>query len=215
MSAPGATSRDTAAAEPQASLRLGRSEPLVWIAPALAVVVFVFGYSMVELVRQALAHHGTLGRPRELPAHVQRPDVPARRSSTTPACCSPCPCSSCSPCSCSVLLFEALRGWRFHRATVFLPYVLPIPVVARHLRPAAAAERPRSTGRCAVLVSAPGVRLARAAGLGPVDDDGRDHLEGARLRRDPLPRPPALRCRPRRSRRRGSTARASSGCTAS
>ena len=30
----------------------------------------------------------------------------------------------------SVLLFEALRGWRFHRVTVFLPYVLPIPVVA-------------------------------------------------------------------------------------
>jgi ABC-type sugar transport system permease subunit len=30
----------------------------------------------------------------------------------------------------AVLLFEALRGWRFHRATVFLPYVLPIPVVA-------------------------------------------------------------------------------------
>jgi ABC-type sugar transport system permease subunit len=30
----------------------------------------------------------------------------------------------------SVLLFEGLRGWRFHRAIVFLPYVLPIPVVA-------------------------------------------------------------------------------------
>ena len=30
----------------------------------------------------------------------------------------------------SVLLFEGLRGWRFHRAMVFLPYVLPIPVVA-------------------------------------------------------------------------------------
>jgi ABC-type sugar transport system permease subunit len=29
----------------------------------------------------------------------------------------------------SVLLFEGLRGWRFHRWAVFLPYVLPIPVV--------------------------------------------------------------------------------------
>jgi len=39
-------------------VRLGRAEPLVWIAPAFAVVAFVFGYSMVELVRQALEHHG-------------------------------------------------------------------------------------------------------------------------------------------------------------
>jgi len=39
-------------------LRLGRAEPLVWIAPAFAVVAFIFGYSMVELVRQSLEHHG-------------------------------------------------------------------------------------------------------------------------------------------------------------
>ena len=29
----------------------------------------------------------------------------------------------------SVLLFEGLRGWRFHRWAVFLPFVLPIPVI--------------------------------------------------------------------------------------
>jgi ABC-type sugar transport system permease subunit len=29
----------------------------------------------------------------------------------------------------AVLLFEGLRGWRWHRAVVFLPYLLPIPVV--------------------------------------------------------------------------------------
>ena len=29
----------------------------------------------------------------------------------------------------AILLFESVRGWRFHRAVVFLPYVLPIPVV--------------------------------------------------------------------------------------
>ena len=29
----------------------------------------------------------------------------------------------------AILLFEGLRGWRFHRFTIFLPYVLPIPVV--------------------------------------------------------------------------------------
>jgi ABC-type sugar transport system permease subunit len=29
----------------------------------------------------------------------------------------------------AVLLFEGLRGWRFHRSAVFLPYILPVPVV--------------------------------------------------------------------------------------
>ncbi|MCC6223581.1 MAG: sugar ABC transporter permease [Thermoleophilia bacterium] len=29
----------------------------------------------------------------------------------------------------SVLLFEQVRGWRFYRSTVFLPYVLAVPVV--------------------------------------------------------------------------------------
>ena len=29
----------------------------------------------------------------------------------------------------SVLLFEGLLGWRFHRWAVFLPFVLPIPVI--------------------------------------------------------------------------------------
>ena len=38
------------------SLRLGRAEPVIWVAPALAVIVFVFGYSMVELVKTALKY---------------------------------------------------------------------------------------------------------------------------------------------------------------
>ena len=29
----------------------------------------------------------------------------------------------------SVLLYEGLRGWRFHRWAIFLPFVLPIPVI--------------------------------------------------------------------------------------
>ena len=57
MSAPGA-SLATPLPRRRRRVRLGRAEPLVWIAPALAVVVFVFGYSMVELARQALEHKG-------------------------------------------------------------------------------------------------------------------------------------------------------------
>src|SRR5262249_54749126 len=39
-------------------LRRGRAEPAVWIAPAVAVVVFVFGYSMFELVKTASRFEG-------------------------------------------------------------------------------------------------------------------------------------------------------------
>lgn len=108
-------------------LRPGRFEPALWIAPALIVVLFVFGYSMVELVktslrfdaswtfdnfratwsdptfRTALSHNGRLLL--AVPVLVVLALLVA------------------------VLLFEGLRGWRFHRWSVFLPFVLPIPVI--------------------------------------------------------------------------------------
>ena len=56
MSAPGAlVANSIDPRRRRRRLRLGRAEPLVWIAPAFAVVAFIFGYSMVELVRQSLA----------------------------------------------------------------------------------------------------------------------------------------------------------------
>src|SRR5437763_8431157 len=58
MSAPGAVLA-APVRRPRRGVRLGKWEPLLWIAPALAVVLFVFGYSMVELARQALEHKGT------------------------------------------------------------------------------------------------------------------------------------------------------------
>jgi ABC-type sugar transport system permease subunit len=110
-------------------IRLGRLEALIWIAPALAVVVFIFGYSMVELIRQSLEHKGrwvglenfrlTLTDPtfRTALEHNGRLLLAV-------------PVLVALALLLSVLLFEMLRGWRFHRAVVFLPYVLPIPVVA-------------------------------------------------------------------------------------
>ena len=38
--------------------RAGRLEPLLWIGPAVVVVVFVFGYSMFELVKTASRYEG-------------------------------------------------------------------------------------------------------------------------------------------------------------
>jgi ABC-type sugar transport system permease subunit len=110
-------------------LRLGRAEPLVWIAPALAVVLFVFGYSMVELVRQAVEHKGNWVGIDNFRLVVTDPvfqvalEHNGRLLLAVPVLVT-------LALLLAVLLFETLRGWRFHRAAVFLPYVLPIPVVA-------------------------------------------------------------------------------------
>jgi ABC-type sugar transport system permease subunit len=108
-------------------LRLGRAEPAVWIAPALAVVVFVFGYSMVELVKTASKYEGawtfanfqvTWSDPTFKTALTHN----ARLLLAVPV-------LVLLSLLLSVLLYEGLRGWRFHRWAIFLPFVLPIPVI--------------------------------------------------------------------------------------
>jgi ABC-type sugar transport system permease subunit len=128
MNAPG-----TAAAPPLVPrlrrVRLGRAEPLVWIAPALIVVLFVFGYSMVELVRQSLEHKGKWVGIDNFRLTVTDPTFQAALDHNARLLLAV-PVLVLLALLLSVLLFEGLRGWRFHRAMVFLPYVLPIPVVA-------------------------------------------------------------------------------------
>jgi ABC-type sugar transport system permease subunit len=107
--------------------RPGRLEPVLWIGPAVAVVVFVFGYSMVELVKTALRYDGawTLENFRVTwsdPAFRTALGHNARLLLAVPVLVA-------LALLISVLLFEGLRGWRFHRWAVFLPYVLPIPVI--------------------------------------------------------------------------------------
>ncbi len=110
-------------------VRLGRGEPLVWIAPAVAVVLFVFGYSMVELAKQSLEHKGHWVGLENFRLTVTDPTFQTALEHNARLLLAV-PVLVLLALLFSVLLFEALRGWRFHRATIFLPYVLPIPVVA-------------------------------------------------------------------------------------
>jgi len=108
-------------------LRLGRAEPVVWIAPALAVVVFVFGYSMVELVKTASKYEGTWTF-----ANFQVTwSDPSFKTALTHnvRLLLAVPVLVLVSLLLSVLLYEGLRGWRFHRWAIFLPFVLPIPVI--------------------------------------------------------------------------------------
>jgi ABC-type sugar transport system permease subunit len=112
---------------PRRRIRVGRLEPFLWLAPALAIVVFVFGYSMVELVRTSVHYegHSTLENFR-----VTWSDPTFRTAlSHNARLLLAVPILVVGALLLSVLLFEGLRGWRFHRWAVFLPYVLPIPVI--------------------------------------------------------------------------------------
>jgi ABC-type sugar transport system permease subunit len=100
---------------------------VLWIGPAVAVVVFVFGYSMVELVKTSLRFDGewTLDNFRVTwsdPAFRTALAHNARLLLAVPV-------LVFLALLIAVLLFEGLRGWRFHRWAVFLPFVLPIPVI--------------------------------------------------------------------------------------
>jgi ABC-type sugar transport system permease subunit len=109
--------------------RLGRAEPLVWIAPALLIVAFVFGYTMVELVRTAFEYEGEWVGLENFRLTVDDPTFHTALTHNARLLLAV-PVLVLLAILLAVLLFETLRGWRFHRAAVFLPYVLPIPVVA-------------------------------------------------------------------------------------
>ena len=109
-------------------LRLGRWEPLVWIAPAILVVLLVFAYSMVQLAQKTLEYGGKWAGLANLRAVVEDPtfrSAVAHNGRLLIAV----PTLVLLALLLAVLLFEGLRGWRFHRWAVFFPYVLPIPVV--------------------------------------------------------------------------------------
>jgi len=91
------------------------------------VVVFVFGYSMFELVKTSLRFDSawtlenfrvTWSDPAFRTALVHN----GRLLLAVPVLVA-------LALLVSVLLFEGLLGWRFHRWAVFLPFVLPIPVI--------------------------------------------------------------------------------------
>ncbi len=100
----------------------------MWIAPALAVVLFVFGYSIVDLVKRSLEYKGRWVGLDNFKLTVEDPVFQTALSHNGRLLLAV-PVLVLLSLLVSVLLFEGLRGWRFHRWAVFLPYILPIPVV--------------------------------------------------------------------------------------
>ncbi len=102
--------------------------PLPWIAPALIVLLGIFAYSLVALVVTALRADGQWVGTKNLSLILSDPLFKtailhnARLLIAVPV-------LIVLSILIAILLFEGLRGWRWHRAVVFLPYLLPIPVV--------------------------------------------------------------------------------------
>lgn len=103
-------------------------EPLLWIAPALAAIAFVFGYALYRLVIEATHRDGVGVGLDNL--RIVWSDPPFRtaighnlRLLVT------LPVISGIALLLAVLLFEGLRGWKLHRVALFIPYLLPVPVV--------------------------------------------------------------------------------------
>ena len=164
----------------------------MWIAPAVAVVLFVFGYSMVALVKTSLRFEVEVDDFDNF--RVTWSDPTFRTALTHNArLLLAVPVLVVLALLISVLLFEGLLGWRFHRWAVFLPFVLPIPVIG-----VVFGQMLQFNGLVNQLLRAFGLGgLAQdwlgQPRLGAVDDDRRDHLEGARLRGRDLSRPALLR----------------------
>lgn len=110
------------------SLGNGITRVLPWLAPAIVLLVFVYGYSILALVRESFTFDSSfvwfenftlvLTDPLFLTAILHNAEllivVPILMIVCTVI---------------AVLIFETRRGARVYRAIVFLPYVLPVPVI--------------------------------------------------------------------------------------
>ncbi|ADB48811.1 carbohydrate ABC transporter permease [Conexibacter woesei] len=111
------------------SARIRRTwEPLAWIAPALAVVLCIFVYGLVSLVDMATHLQGRFVGIDNLELTFEDPAFRTALGHNVRLLLAV-PILIVLSSLIAILLFEAVRGWRWHRAVVFLPYVLPIPVI--------------------------------------------------------------------------------------
>jgi len=121
------SARDTAP-RPKTRQRARNLGFIPWVAPAAVTILFVFGYSMFQLFAQSFQYHGSwvgldnfklvLTDPLFLTAIGHNAMLLAIV-----------PVLLALALLLAILLFETKRGLRGYRATLFFPYILPIPVV--------------------------------------------------------------------------------------
>jgi ABC-type sugar transport system permease subunit len=104
-------------------------EALAWVAPALAVIVFVFAYGIYRLIEEALHRDGAYVGLGNLRILFQDPLFSKVVHHNLELIAFGLPLIIGIALLISILLYEGMRGWRFHRGVVFVPYLLPVAVV--------------------------------------------------------------------------------------
>ncbi|MBI2242780.1 MAG: sugar ABC transporter permease [Nocardioides sp.] len=105
--------------------RLG---PLPWVAPAALALLFVFAYSMTELVRQSFQYEDAWVGLENFSLVLSDPLFRTAIWHNTLLLVAV-PILVMLALSIAVMLFETRRGLVAYRAILFLPYILPIPVI--------------------------------------------------------------------------------------
>ncbi len=104
-------------------------EALYWIAPAAVVILFIFGYSLVSLFSQSFKYDGKWVLFENFSLVLTDPNFHTSMQHNLLLLLNV-PLLVILAFVFAIILFETKRGMSFYRATVFLPYVLPIPVIA-------------------------------------------------------------------------------------
>ncbi|MCX6064766.1 MAG: sugar ABC transporter permease [Chloroflexi bacterium] len=107
-------------------------EPYIFLSPAIAILLFVFGYPVLRLLISSfqrpikgemffvgLANYKS----------VLKDDVFLQGAKNNIALLICVPIMVAAALLLAIFLFERIRGWKFYRTTLFLPYLLPITVV--------------------------------------------------------------------------------------
>ena len=108
--------------------RLGKSGPFLWILPAALCILLIFGYSIIDLVQQSFKYRGEWVGFENFSLVVTDPLFRTAISHNFLLLFAV-PVLAVLSFLCAVLLFETRKGMRFYRSAVFLPYILPIPVI--------------------------------------------------------------------------------------
>jgi len=113
-------------------MRTTKSEPFFFLAPALIVILIVFGYpiySLVVLSLQRTSNGKTLFAGFSNFQIVFQDDVFIQAIQHNLILLICVPIMVVVALFLAILLFERIAGWQFYRTTLFLPYLLPITVV--------------------------------------------------------------------------------------
>jgi ABC-type sugar transport system permease subunit len=113
-------------------MRTNKTEPFLFLAPALVVLLIVFGYPIYRLV--VLSLQQTSGGTTTFTGFsnfqiVFQDDVFVEAIQHNLILLICVPIMVVAALFLAILLFERIRGWQFYRFSLFLPYLLPIPVI--------------------------------------------------------------------------------------